>query len=312
MLTFNEYHSLICESALFDEFDQLYIAAKHSIRKRHPYYDELLKTMKLIKVYNYEDLAKGKLPEGVDQQDANTALQKWQEEGAPLSEWLETLRANAAARNFVILPNVSTMAVDANGNIFVNVDFTLNTLKRNEIVSVLIHEILHVALHHPTRAGDRRRQEGGKLWNIAIDICVNHIILLDGLPLPEPRSAGGEIDIILPTRDGDWTIPAESSFGVTKSGQDEHINILDKRSGHTKPAEAIYAILYDLVDPSGTPGGIPPPKPLKVGDIIRMKDGRHGQITQVDPAGKNHKVKELSQAEAKRIVRRRGQFGGMR
>ena len=43
----------------------------------------------------------------------------------------------------------------------------------NEIAGVVLHELLHAALMHNSRRGER----GARLWNIAADIVVNGIVL---------------------------------------------------------------------------------------------------------------------------------------
>jgi len=66
---------------------------------------------------------------------------------------------------------VATMGV-TESKLYYNPDF-VSKMKESEIVAVLIHEVLHLAMMHPTRRGSRRPD----IWNAAADIYVNEVIL---------------------------------------------------------------------------------------------------------------------------------------
>lgn len=74
---------------------------------------------------------------------------------------------------------IPTAAVDGK-TIFYN-PFWIKSLKFNEIVGVLAHEILHCVFQHHTRMGHRKP---GK-WNMAGDYVINRILKDDGLELPD-------------------------------------------------------------------------------------------------------------------------------
>jgi len=74
---------------------------------------------------------------------------------------------------------VSTAATDGKA-LFLNKDY-LQGLEDPELDGLLIHEVLHMALLHVPRCGNRELQ----LWNIACDIVVNGMILAEGLTLPK-------------------------------------------------------------------------------------------------------------------------------
>jgi predicted metal-dependent peptidase len=74
------------------------------------------------------------------------------------------------------LPTAATDGRD----IFVNPDF-FNRLTANEQDGLLLHEVLHAALMHPTRREGRDPEK----WNIAADIVINGIVLSRGYDLPE-------------------------------------------------------------------------------------------------------------------------------
>ena len=74
-----------------------------------------------------------------------------------------------------ILPSAKIATAATNGKeIVVNKDF-LNSLNSSEQNALLLHEVLHMALLHCIRIGSRDRE----IWNIAADIVVNNLILLN-------------------------------------------------------------------------------------------------------------------------------------
>ena len=74
---------------------------------------------------------------------------------------------------FSLSDHIDTACTDG-VRITFNPDF-LNTLTDSELDFVLMHEILHVVLHHCMRNGKRQHER----FNIACDIVVNSIILQD-------------------------------------------------------------------------------------------------------------------------------------
>ena len=75
---------------------------------------------------------------------------------------------------------VKTMGVDSKGHLFYNKGF-VSSLTLPELKGVLCHEALHTALEHFGRAHKRNKE----MWNIATDIVVNNMLLINGLTLPE-------------------------------------------------------------------------------------------------------------------------------
>lgn len=67
-------------------------------------------------------------------------------------------------------PSIPTAATDGH-SVFFNPQF-INSLSREELDAVMVHELLHAALLHVTRRKDR----DPLIWNIAADIVVNGII----------------------------------------------------------------------------------------------------------------------------------------
>jgi predicted metal-dependent peptidase len=83
-------------------------------------------------------------------------------------------RLGARARN-----SIATMATDG-VSLFFNPDF-VETLNAAELAGVLAHEVMHPALQHHTRRGDRNP----KRWNMACDYAINPMLVDAGLTLPK-------------------------------------------------------------------------------------------------------------------------------
>ena len=75
--------------------------------------------------------------------------------------------------------SIQTMATDG-VSLFYNPEF-VDTLNAAELAGVLAHEVMHPALQHHTRRGDRDR----KRWNMACDYAINPLLLDAGLTLPK-------------------------------------------------------------------------------------------------------------------------------
>lgn len=76
--------------------------------------------------------------------------------------------------NFHCSETLTTAGTDGK-DIFLNPDFVRN-LPENQVTGLLLHEVLHAALLHPTRRGQREPI----LWNVAADIVVNGAIAEHG------------------------------------------------------------------------------------------------------------------------------------
>jgi predicted metal-dependent peptidase len=75
--------------------------------------------------------------------------------------------------------SVATMATDG-VSLFYNPEF-VDTLNAAELAGVLAHEVMHPALQHHSRRGDRDRVR----WNMACDFAINPMLLDAGLTLPK-------------------------------------------------------------------------------------------------------------------------------
>lgn len=75
--------------------------------------------------------------------------------------------------------SIATMATDG-VSLFYNPEF-VDTLSAAELAGVLAHEVMHPALQHHTRRGDRNPVR----WNMACDYAINPILIDAGLTLPK-------------------------------------------------------------------------------------------------------------------------------
>ena len=75
--------------------------------------------------------------------------------------------------------SVATMATDG-VSLFYNPEF-VESLNAAELAGVLAHEVMHPALQHHTRRGDRNQAR----WNMACDYAINPMLIDAGLVLPK-------------------------------------------------------------------------------------------------------------------------------
>lgn len=75
--------------------------------------------------------------------------------------------------------DLPTMSVNADGVVRYNPEF-VRKLPEDELAGSIAHEILHLMSSHVDRQGTR----DGKLWNVATDMAINHILREGGLTLP--------------------------------------------------------------------------------------------------------------------------------
>lgn len=75
--------------------------------------------------------------------------------------------------------SIATIATDG-VSLFYNPEF-VDTLNAAELAGVLAHEVMHPALQHHTRRGNRDHCR----WNMACDYAINPILLDTGLTLPK-------------------------------------------------------------------------------------------------------------------------------
>jgi len=77
--------------------------------------------------------------------------------------------------NLIEDKEIDTAGVDMRGNLYYNPKF-IDKLNHQQVKTLLSHEVLHIALQHLVRVGERNK-EG---WNIATDLVINNTLTLNG------------------------------------------------------------------------------------------------------------------------------------
>jgi predicted metal-dependent peptidase len=169
------------------------------------------------------------------------------------------------------LPSATILTAATDGrDIFFNPDF-LQSLPIEQQDGLLLHELLHAALLHPSRLGTREP----KLWNIAADIVVNGTILRErGFELPagalrdeklehfsveevyELLRQQGVTDLQLGDLD---LLPANAIADEAQMGLNAHpwgLNRTDELKSHWRQALQQAAVIAAASRSGKMPGGI--------------------------------------------------------
>jgi predicted metal-dependent peptidase len=155
-------------------------------------------------------------------------------------------RLGAQARS-----SIATMATDG-VSLYFNPLF-VETLSAAEIAGTLAHEVMHPALQHHTRRGDRNPRR----WNIACDYAINPMLLDAGLTLPKDvlidnRFRGMSAEHIYNLLEEGEQNQSSSSDAGTESQEDSADSGGGSHSSESSSGEE------DMDDPHAprTPGGI--------------------------------------------------------
>jgi len=111
-------------------------------------------------------------------------------------------------------PEIPTAGVTRDGELWYNPKF-IDSLTFDELVGVIAHEVLHLALLHPFRIGKRNSVK----WNLATDSVVNYVLVKNDLKLPKGA--------IIPTKYGDVTIQGMEINVSNKSAEEVYSKIPD-------------------------------------------------------------------------------------
>ena len=117
---------------------------------------------------------------------------------------------------------VPTMGVNVRGDMYFN-DEWVKGLTQEQVTGALSHEALHLSLGHLFRTEDRDKE----LWNMAVDLVCNYILVRDNFILPREG--------IIPNSNGIWS-------HTLKNGQEIKIENIGEKS-----AEQIYSELYNQI-----------------------------------------------------------------
>src|SRR5580658_1298288 len=145
-----------------------------------------------------------------------------------------------------------TMATDGR-SIFYHQDFVTGCSDQ-ELIGLMAHEVMHPAMQHHTRRGDR---DPG-LWNEAGDYAINPILteagfVLPGTPLLNPRYCGMTAEQIYEALDdfrtGEGSQDPPENEGTASQGHDDTAQGGDNAEEDPDAAERPGAVL-DAPDPA--------------------------------------------------------------
>ena len=166
-------------------------------------------------------------------------------------------RLGARPRN-----SIATMATDG-VSLFYNPEF-VETLNAAELAGVLAHEVMHPALQHHTRRGEREPTR----WNMACDYAINPMLVDAGLVLPKDvlldrRFAGMSAERIYNLIEEEEN---QDSQNGTPQGQDDS-------SGGAPPEEEAQ----NSVDPDSNGDPTAPSTPGGVGQVLDAPEPEDGE-----------------------------------
>jgi len=191
---------------------------------------------------------------------------------------------------------IPTMGIFASGRLLVNPGFAAR-LKDNELVFVLAHELLHLAL----RTHDRARGSGRLEFNYAHDYIINDILRTElgfasipagGLDMPGARERSAE-DIVIEMRRNADLMPSRSQvfegaqtsvrqvFGDQRNTNDDAGDVLaDQKEREMFPAEADDQAKHKAVIDAITARGLSLAEAMKAFKGRGLGDGAmHATVT---------------------------------
>lgn len=188
---------------------------------------------------------------------------------------------------------IPTACIDIAGNLYYNPDW-MDKLTDEQIRGILCHEVLHLALQHIPRCGDRQQD----LWNVACDLKVN---------MEVARESGMDLtkNCIKPESYGDqYNFQGNKITGVNeKTAENLYVEIRKKMK------RAPSNTMIDLIIATNNPqekeelekAGIKPIDPGSVPAMSRSWQSRvysAGQIAKGDcPAGVARELYKLENSE---------------
>ena len=146
----------------------------------------------------------------------------------------------------VSAPNIPTMATDGK-SLFYNPSF-VDELPSDQLVGVLAHEVMHPALQHHTRRGNRDRER----WNEAADYAINPLVLNAGMALPKDALSDSRFHNLSAEQIYNRLTEEESGHSSNSSSS--------QSSGNSDTSSDSQSSLPTLMDnqvpqPPATPGG---------------------------------------------------------
>ena len=182
--------------------------------------------------------------------------------------------------------SIQTMATDG-VSLFYNPAF-VETLNAAELAGVLAHEVMHPALQHHTRRGDRDQ----KRWNMACDYAINLILLDAGLTLPK--------DVLIDNRFRGMS--AERIYNLIEEDEEQ-----EGSSGEGEPRPGVSGTQGNSFPQSGLRGDEPqvPSTPGGVGQVL---DAPEPEAESGPSVSEQARVWQIAVEQAKTVAKVAGKF----
>ena len=149
----------------------------------------------------------------------------------------------------VAAPNIPTMATDGK-SLFYNPAF-VNELPPDQLVGVLAHEVMHPALQHHTRRGNRDRER----WNEAADYAINPLVLNAGMALPKDALSDSRFHNL--SAEQIYNRLTEEESGNSSNSNSPQSSGSSSNSDTSSDSQSSLPTLMDnqVPQPPATPGG---------------------------------------------------------
>ena len=149
----------------------------------------------------------------------------------------------------VSAPNIPTMATDGK-SLFYNPAF-VDELPPDQLVGVLAHEVMHPALQHHTRRGNRDRER----WNEAADYAINPLVLNAGMALPKDALSNSRFHNL--SAEQIYNRLTEEESGNSSSSNSPQSSGSSSNSDTSSDSQSSLPTLMDnqVPQPPATPGG---------------------------------------------------------
>jgi predicted metal-dependent peptidase len=154
-----------------------------------------------------------------------------------------------------IIPKNCGMSVSPTGHLYYRKEF-VDEITDAQLIGVITHELLHLALLHLVRGGRRQHL----MWNISTDLCCNSILLKNGYELPKGLKPNSKNQFVI--------------MGKTIENVDE------------KAAEEIYCLTDDMLV-----GNEKLIKEIRIGEKILCSDGKFHKILKKSQRKYNGNIK---------------------
>ncbi len=185
--------------------------------------------------------------------------------------------------------SVATMATDG-VSLFYNPGF-VDTLNAAELAGVLAHEVMHPALQHHTRRGDRSPAR----WNMACDYAINPILIDAGLTLPN--------DVLLDNRFRGMS--AERIYNLIEEDDKQ-----ESSTGDGKPQPRDGSSAQGSGSPQSDPASDEPQAPATPGGVGQVLDAPEPDSESAPSVAEQAREWQIAVEQAETVAKVAGKLPG--